>query len=156
MKPTSRTSSPSTSKCRAKYANIHSRHWRRLGVTCAACTNCEASKWSAARRKSICMTSMATSSHIWTPRYTSEWSTTGPIHRKLLNDNVVDLSRCENCGKTFYLKSALRVHRLNHMPKRFECDICQKKFLLLPGLKNHIMIAHVGGKRYECDICGKR
>ena len=37
--------------------------------------------------------------------------------------------------------------------KKFQCKICEKKFVSEPGLKLHITCTHEGKKSITCEIC---
>lgn len=64
--------------------------------------------------------------------------------------------KCEDCGKLFISKFALKNHRIVHSEDRqFACDICKKRFKNNYTLKTH-SITHSNEKPYQCQHCDKR
>lgn len=62
---------------------------------------------------------------------------------------------CDVCGKTFFDRHNLNLHKVRHSNmKPFECDVCKKKFPRIEALKLHKRI-HDNDRRYVCKICGK-
>lgn len=62
----------------------------------------------------------------------------------------------EDCGKTFYCKLLLRLHRTSiHTGKSHPCDICGKAFPSQRSLYAH-KIRHTNLDRYQCDFCERR
>ena len=59
---------------------------------------------------------------------------------------------CDICGKDFYSKYSMDLHRNTHFAPCLECGFCGKKFNDPNGLKKHKMI-HTGEVRYTCHIC---
>ncbi|KOB70867.1 Uncharacterized protein OBRU01_15183 [Operophtera brumata] len=64
---------------------------------------------------------------------------------------------CSHCDKRFIGMAGLRSHIKVHVEKRprYGCDMCGKYFLSQTILARHIS-RHLYEKRYECDICNKR
>ncbi|CAO1321513.1 unnamed protein product [Diamesa serratosioi] len=90
---------------------------------------------------------------------------------------------CEECGKSFGTKGALKEHQIIHNDdKPFQCTFCPKKFKNLPRLKTHEdihnntnyicphcglqlntkrtlkmhMVVHSDQKKYKCHYCGNQ
>ncbi|KPJ14217.1 Zinc finger protein 282 [Papilio machaon] len=63
---------------------------------------------------------------------------------------------CETCGRQFYLKYQLFLHKRSvHMLERNEeCAICQFRFFSKSSLTRH-MVTHSNDKSFKCDVCGK-
>lgn len=88
---------------------------------------------------------------------------------------------CEECGKSFGTKGALKEHQITHSEERpYQCPHCPKKFKNLPRLKTHEdihnettyvcphcglqlntkrtlkmhMVVHSDQKKYKCQYCG--
>lgn len=60
---------------------------------------------------------------------------------------------CEECGKSFGTKGALKEHQITHSDERpYQCAHCPKKFKNLPRLKTHEDIHNV--TTYVCPHCG--
>uniref|UniRef100_A0A1B0D8Y7 C2H2-type domain-containing protein n=1 Tax=Phlebotomus papatasi TaxID=29031 RepID=A0A1B0D8Y7_PHLPP len=63
--------------------------------------------------------------------------------------------KCQDCGKDFVRKDALRIHRMTHTgEKPFECQICSKFFRTKAQMKAHIT-THTGDRNFSCKYCDK-
>lgn len=75
---------------------------------------------------------------------------------KYLNEFINCRSRpfiCEECGKAFGTKGALKEHQITHSEDApFACSFCEKRFKNLPRLKTHEDIHN--DTQYICPICG--
>ncbi|CAI2736772.1 unnamed protein product [Schistosoma spindalis] len=61
---------------------------------------------------------------------------------------------CRYCGKSYSVKSSIRLHEATHtLP--FHCQDCGKRFSR-PWLRDIHYRTHTGEKPYECTICGRR
>ncbi|KAG8239019.1 hypothetical protein J437_LFUL018782 [Ladona fulva] len=64
--------------------------------------------------------------------------------------------KCQICGKEIFQKCNLRLHLLTHsLVKKFECQICHKKYRLRFHLYVHIRTIHLKWKPHECGFCHK-
>lgn len=71
------------------------------------------------------------------------------LHKKLRPHN------CDECGKTFYRKFNLTVHKRKHSSDRpHECKICKKRFKSHISVKIHMEI-HSNRRPFMCENCGK-
>lgn len=64
---------------------------------------------------------------------------------------------CDICDKTYKSKGGLETHKTKihqGIYKRFHCDQCEKSFLSVTLLKDHIN-KHMGVTRHKCEHCGK-
>ncbi|CAG9822322.1 unnamed protein product [Phaedon cochleariae] len=61
---------------------------------------------------------------------------------------------CEECQKTFVYITNLNDHMNEEhgIKNPFECDVCQKRFKFLCTLTQHYAV-HTGIKAFQCDIC---
>ena len=62
--------------------------------------------------------------------------------------------QCDICDKKFKRQWDLKQHKT--LPHAFECNGCDKKFAIKIQLKNHILIVHEGKKPYQCLRCNKK
>lgn len=65
---------------------------------------------------------------------------------------------CEDttCGKTFFCKLLLRLHRTSiHTDQTIECNICSKTFKSERSLYTH-NLRHKNENRYECTYCDRK
>nr|XP_054920200.1 zinc finger protein 596-like [Dermacentor andersoni] len=53
---------------------------------------------------------------------------------------------CSECGKLFVSTETLRRHLLLHGETSFECGLCKKTFYRKDGLKNHMLVWHIGSQ----------
>nr|XP_054920764.1 zinc finger protein 2-like isoform X2 [Dermacentor andersoni] len=53
---------------------------------------------------------------------------------------------CPECGKLFMASWLLTRHLLSHGEPTFECGLCGQKFYRKDGLKNHMLVWHVGSQ----------
>ncbi|XP_071541248.1 uncharacterized protein [Panulirus ornatus] len=71
------------------------------------------------------------------------------LHKKLRPYN------CDECGKNFYRKFNLTVHKRKHSSDRpHECKICKKRFKSYISVKTHMEI-HSDRRPFMCENCGK-
>lgn len=64
--------------------------------------------------------------------------------------------KCDDCGRLFMTKFALKNHRIVHSDERkFACDICQIRFKSKYNLKVHAS-THSSEKPHKCQHCDKR
>ncbi|XP_059612215.1 gastrula zinc finger protein XlCGF57.1-like [Phlebotomus argentipes] len=68
----------------------------------------------------------------------------------------------ENCGKVFAKQKLLQSHVKRHNPdKKFQCEICGKRFSEKGHRNTHVMFVHkqeeekMQGRKRTCDQCGK-
>lgn len=74
------------------------------------------------------------------------------------NDDVNCLSAKSNPNKTTkkpeITNSNIKLQRVEHVKKTFQCVPCEKSFATKQNLARH-MLTHTGVKPYQCDICEK-
>lgn len=75
--------------------------------------------------------------------------------RQLLKAHTVHRSRglflCKECPKSFKTKIQLKRHDDVH-DKKFECEICKKRFSINATLQNHKKF-HQNPEQFQCKIC---
>ncbi|VVC31458.1 Zinc finger C2H2-type,Zinc finger, RING/FYVE/PHD-type [Cinara cedri] len=80
------------------------------------------------------------------------------ISWKFYNQHMIDYHsepfECEHCGEKFIIKSKIRSHVKEHMPK-FNCTQpgCHSTFDFAKNLVKHIQVGH-GERTYKCNIIG--
>ena len=63
---------------------------------------------------------------------------------------------CNVCDKKFGKNLDLVIHiQNNHQAKDKKCDFCAKRFANFGRLSNHIKTIHESQSKYECDSCAK-
>ncbi|XP_063614649.1 zinc finger protein Xfin-like, partial [Penaeus indicus] len=69
--------------------------------------------------------------------------------------NPVRCYSCSECGKSFYKKYNLSIHKETHSDDRSHvCKMCGKKFKTTQGVRMH-MESHSNERPFMCEICGK-
>lgn len=65
---------------------------------------------------------------------------------------------CPICNKKYVTESARDTHSLEHDPsmERFQCDTCQSKFLTKKRLRTHQKYMHINPANFMCNVCGAR
>ena len=65
--------------------------------------------------------------------------------------------RCDECGKTFALKTRLTSHvnQVHNDIRNSTCHVCGRAFFGQSDLRKHIECVHEGRKDHHCHICGK-
>ena len=69
------------------------------------------------------------------------------MHEKRIHLNL----KCVTCRKIFGSEEEKTEHKCVK-PDRFQCDRCEKSYLVKTELKKHISIAHEGQK-FPCELC---
>lgn len=64
--------------------------------------------------------------------------------------------KCEECPRSFALKSNLARHQIVHESgRRFSCEHCDRHFTDPSNLQRHIRSQHHGARCHACSECGK-
>ena len=64
--------------------------------------------------------------------------------------------KCEECPRSFALKSNLARHQIVHESgRRFSCEHCERHFTDPSNLQRHIRSQHHGARCHACTDCGK-
>uniref|UniRef100_A0A3Q3ERS7 C2H2-type domain-containing protein n=1 Tax=Labrus bergylta TaxID=56723 RepID=A0A3Q3ERS7_9LABR len=73
-----------------------------------------------------------------------------------MEDKIIQIHSCSECGKTYKKKQCLIKHIKNHFEqKRYSCSDCGNRFTCKKSLTRH-MIIHSDEKPFTCSVCGKR
>ncbi|KAM9028340.1 PR domain zinc finger protein 5 isoform 6-T6 [Ara ararauna] len=68
---------------------------------------------------------------------------------------VHEIFECQECDKKFILANQLKRHMITHSEKRpYTCEVCNKSFKRLDQVTAHKII-HSEDKPYKCKLCGK-
>ena len=62
---------------------------------------------------------------------------------------------CTFCALRFDKITAYRAHLKEHIPKRFSCDTCGRRFAKPYGLRQHVA-THSIEAAFRCDTCGRQ
>lgn len=63
---------------------------------------------------------------------------------------------CPVCYKRFRVLSHMTSHQYSHYEKKFECDICNQKYISPRTLKQHINTVHSNNYPFTCEVCDKK
>ena len=74
---------------------------------------------------------------------------------KKILQNQIPL-KCEICDKVFKTINGLKTHFIiiHDLEQEFQCNIWQKIFYIQKQLISHVKIV-LGNKNHNCDLCGK-
>lgn len=63
---------------------------------------------------------------------------------------------CSECNEPFlnYADHMLKSHGID-LPKNFQCEVCEKKFLTKAHIRSHMRIHNSKGRIFPCELCGK-
>ena len=87
----------------------------------------------------------------------------GPTHTQNLTyvsyelSSKQDMFACNFCGNNFYYFFILKEHLIQkheELLRRYKCKYCQKRYIKLSHLKNHIDAIHFE-KTFTCFLCKK-
>ena len=66
---------------------------------------------------------------------------------------------CETCDEVFLSESQLdqhlEIHNTDNTNKKYDCEICGKKYSKRSDARAHALLYHYGVKEFECNECGK-
>ncbi|KAL4221797.1 hypothetical protein ACF0H5_020050 [Mactra antiquata] len=79
------------------------------------------------------------------------------LHEPDTPDHIDDGDyKCEECPRSFALKSNLARHQIVHESgRRFSCEHCERHFTDPSNLQRHIRSQHHGARCHACTECGK-
>ncbi|XP_018569478.1 zinc finger protein 669-like [Anoplophora glabripennis] len=78
-------------------------------------------------------------------------------HEKTAHSTEPIKYKCDICGQTLRNRNVLMYHKLTkHGERKFECELCEKKFFTSNGLKTHVQ-SHTQRNVAQCvcPVCGK-
>ena len=63
--------------------------------------------------------------------------------------------KCDQCDKSFAIKSILKTHYESHHAKTtlYQCEQCPKTFWMKEYLRTHVKMIHENHRPHKCDIC---
>ena len=76
---------------------------------------------------------------------------------QILLEEKNKIYKCEICDKEFKNINGLRKHFniVHNFVKEHQCNICQKVFMIHSQLTSHVKIGHENKKHHKCDSCLK-
>lgn len=72
-----------------------------------------------------------------------------------LNQTNPTQHKCKICQKTFISAGNLNKHMILHTEKKFQCEVCHKKFHYISALQVHQRWTHSRALEAQCGQCGK-
>ena len=77
------------------------------------------------------------------------------VQGKSVRENLQEVTKCNECDKTFESKTKFKKHKLEIHQTKIKCNDCDKEFTKNCELEVHVINEHQSVQKFQCDLCDK-